>query len=408
MYHGGARRAGVIALQHRATDRGESLEAIPALRNTPAIWTMADNYRAAEYERVVRNKDCTSPMAGYGPGACEPQLYTLDAANVTVATVDLNVSMSRRQSEAIIQRLLQLEEGRPDVIALRRGYGQDEEYFIPEGYTPGIVRVENKELGVDVPLVATGAGIPLTAPTDDFCDVVTQPDYTEDRRYARYWQERCKATRPELGPEFLSDYIQQMEVFLKPIRDASWKEREKIRKAQLRYWKTYQEQAKDTPEGVVLTDPDKVKKAADDLRRVVRQVYPGIQQQSAAVSPPKPAKPAAAAGKPDKKPRKAAGKPAAAVGKKPAGTTPAVKPRAAKPAVVVKPSAAVKPRQAAGAKATVKSAVGKATSVKPKAGKAAATAKGKTAGRRSAKAAGLPSKGRNSRSAKVNIQMVGS
>ena len=357
LYHGGARKYGAVELDHRPTADGESLEPLPYLRYSSAIWATntfrdAQNYsEAGNFRRSLQNLDG------------EQQVYYLDAAGAVIGELQTG-KLNRRQANAVIEHLMesdQWKDARPDVLRLNRLSGGTE-YFIPVGYTPKIVRVTKPGGGygaepsfrLPLPPVATGPTA-FASPSDNFCRVMlanARDNYesakkaipVSSRKKLRetykqelvYWAERCEESKPIAGRQEVDDAISRLEELIQTGSDHYGEEPQplteanrEITKARLAYWKAYRANLEKTPTGYRLKDPGVLAKPEIKL---LESVY-------GKTAAPKAVKKAAT------KPKKASGK--AAGGKKAtaggvAPKTPAGKAVAVKKAVKgpVKPKAA--------------------------------------------------------------------
>ena len=304
LYHGGGRKYGVVELEHRPTGEGEGFDPVPVLRDTPAIWASDQRVEAMSYAGSYR------PQKGENPydETSESQLYYLDAPNALVAEVETK-RLSMRQADATIAHILKSDGSAkpPDVLKLYRN--SDTEFFVPEHYEPGLIRVvgwdryhdEGNE--AELPPVAVGA-TDFDSPSENFCRVMQaraarlaeQSQNTRQRREAEieldYWTERCEASRPLIGKEGVNQNIAQIENQIQlyspvdpwsPRRVDQNKERRRtILDARLRYWHKVRDNLESTPSGARLKDPAALAQPEIELLQAVYDGNPPPRPEPAA------------------------------------------------------------------------------------------------------------------------------
>ena len=316
LYHGGARKYGVVALEHRATGGNDGVEAVPALSYTPAIWAVDDAETAETYSEGSNDTPSSD--------GTEPQVYYLDAPGAQVLEVRTS-RLSQRQANAVLRHILNSDDWagrRPDVLKLERTEG--EEYFIPEWYEPGLVRVINpashKKYPVDMPPVV-GGGIPFREPSNYFCEVMQEevaeriaelerpsPDLESE---LAYWTERCESGRPALGKDGVDRTIEALEEIERRANkgavtptditpdttDAAGRRRQlAITRARLNYWRTYKDNLEKTKKGYRLKDSAALENQGSQLlESVYNKAAAPPKSEKATVKPKTPAKPKAAA-----------------------------------------------------------------------------------------------------------------
>lgn len=295
LYHGGTRPYGVISLEHRATDEGEGKEKLPILRHTPAIWAKDERGDILGYAATKR---------GAGSDTAESQVYYLDAPNVEVATIE-SKRLPRVQANAVVKKLLR-GDNPPDILRLRRQQG-GEEFFIPENFEPGLVKVENPSTTNRriLPVVAMG-NTALDKPSDNYCwvmqtqaadkvselqEIVDSGGYvdaklanmpagaisnqralTEAKDELQHWTDKCESTRPIAGLAEAKDALEKsrslehlhagdLERLRNPnnkgFQSSNWiKEQERdlerqlaVERARGKYWAAYIQGLEKTPRG---------------------------------------------------------------------------------------------------------------------------------------------------------------
>ena len=367
LYHGGPRKYGVVELDHRPTGEGEGLDPVPYLRHSPAIWASSNFHTASGYSLRGGKED-------------ERQVYYLDAPAAMVGEVQTGL-LNRLQANAVIEHLMESDRwkgSRPDILQLERGLGGTE-YFIPEGYTPGLVRVTKPSSRFDdnltVPSVTVGE-TNFAAPSDNFCQVMqAEAANSQLDDELVYWTERCEESRPIAGRDaadsiiarlerLLNDGVENYAVGSPPLTEPQ----REITKARIAYWKAYRANLEKTKSGYRLKDPAVLAKPEIKL---LESVY-GKAAPPAAVKKasgkPTVAKKAVAVKKAASKPKKAAGTPTVASGKAAAGKPTVAAGKAA--AVKKAPAGGVAPKKAAGKAVAVKKAVKPKVAVKAAPGKA--------------------------------------
>ena len=359
LYHGGARQYGVVELDHRPTGEGEALEPLPYLRHSPAIWAVPNETDAVNYAGWSRERNPLEQP--------EEQVYYLDAPGAMVANLETR-RLTQRQANALVQHIMESDrwkDARPDILQLERGLGGTE-YFIPEGYTPGLVRVTKPGsivLSADGNLTLPPVGIGATQfspPSENFCQVMlaeaiqkyqSSGGDTAEVKKAKdelvYWTERCEESKPiGGGVEAADTTIARLEKMLDEGSDkyGHWNPLSKdalsfdelyltdgyevyreITKARLAYWKAYRANLEKTKKGYRLKDPAALAKPEIKLLESVYGKAAAAKAVKKASGKPTVAKKAVAVKKASGAPTVASGKAAAA--KKAAVAAKSVKPK---------------------------------------------------------------------------------
>ena len=196
LFHGGERGYGIVDLDHRATGKGEGLEHIQTLRNTPAIWASTDREESSTYAFASRTNRKYR-------GGRENLLYYIDLPQVTVATIS-TYNKTPQEIDSEVHDVLN-ETDRPDVLLIKRQ--SSNEYVIPQHTQPAIVRVEKHVSASqlrpwqDIPcFTLDGTDARCATPSETFCQVM-QHHYNEEVLDFEY---AMSTSRP--GKEAYNDY----------------------------------------------------------------------------------------------------------------------------------------------------------------------------------------------------------